>query len=50
MKKMEISKKKGILWIYAGIKGEFLRPKSFLKNVIYAIKTPDKKLGIKLFL
>jgi hypothetical protein len=41
MKKME--KNKVFLWIYPGIKSEFLRPKSFLKNFIHAIKIPDKK-------
>jgi hypothetical protein len=35
------------LWIYPGIKSEFLRPKSFIKNFIYAIKIPDKKLRKK---
>jgi hypothetical protein len=34
--------KKVFLWIYPGIKSEFLRPKSFVKNSINAIKTPDK--------
>ena len=32
--------KKFFLSIYPGLKSEFLRPKTFLKNFIYAFKTP----------
>jgi len=34
--------KKVFLLIYPGLKSEFLRPKTFLKNFIYAFKTPVK--------
>jgi hypothetical protein len=34
--------KKVFLLIYPGLKSEFLRPKTFLKNLIYAFKTPVK--------
>jgi hypothetical protein len=34
--------KKVFLMIYPGLKGEFLRPKTFLKNFIYVFKTPVK--------
>ena len=45
---MEKSRKKVFLWIYPGVKSEFLRPRSFLKkNFIFAIKTPDKKFRKK---
>jgi hypothetical protein len=39
VKKME---KKVFLTVYPGLKSEFLRPKTFLKNFIYAFKTPVK--------
>jgi hypothetical protein len=43
VKKMEKkSKKKVFLLIYPGLKSEFLGPKTFKKNFIYAFKTPDK--------
>ena len=34
--------KKVFLSIYPGLKSEFSRPKTFLKNFIYAFKTPVK--------
>ena len=34
--------KKAFSSIYPGLKSEFLRPKTFLKNFIYAFKTPVK--------
>ncbi len=34
--------KKVFLLIHPGLKSEFLRPKTFLKNFIYAFKTPVK--------
>ena len=34
--------KKVFLTVYPGLKSEFLRPKTFLKNFIYAFKTPVK--------
>jgi hypothetical protein len=36
--------KKVFLTVYPGLKSEFLRPKTFLKNFIYAFKTPVKKV------
>jgi hypothetical protein len=38
----KIKKFQNFMVIYPGIKSEFLRAKSFLKNFIYAFKTPDK--------
>jgi hypothetical protein len=34
--------KKVFLTVYSGLNSEFLRPKTFLKNFIYAFKTPVK--------
>ena len=34
--------KKVFLTVYPGLKSEFLSPKTFLKNFIYAFKTPVK--------
>jgi hypothetical protein len=31
------------MWIYPGIKSEFIRTESFFKNLIYTIKTPPNK-------
>jgi hypothetical protein len=39
------------MWIYPGIKSEFIRTESFFKNLIYTIKTPRiKSLEINLIL
>jgi hypothetical protein len=40
--KMEKKKKKVFLTVYPGLRSEFLRPKTFKKNFIYAFKTPVK--------
>jgi hypothetical protein len=42
MKKWKKSRKKVFLTVYPGFKSEFLRQKTFLKNFIYAFKTPVK--------
>ncbi len=40
--------KQVFLFIYPGLKSEFLRLKTFLKNFIYVFKTPVKKLRKKI--
>jgi hypothetical protein len=42
------SRKKFFLSIYPSLKSELLRPKTFLKNFIYAFKTPVKKFRKKM--
>jgi hypothetical protein len=47
VKKIEKKSKKVFLTFFPGLKSEFLRPKTFFKNFIYAFKAPVKKFRKK---